>query len=260
VLRNEHRSKGMIGRIAHDYLDGTTQDLTATMNYYDSQYVLFDYELIGGLGGGGFGGKYGALNYLSCAHDNETSTAVSPGGSDCEFDHMPERLLIPKVLVAGTTCTISESQQRTGVVAYRITSRGVDTSKPDYCVGDAIIATGEKLSGTYYIDRKDGNGDLVLSKGLLRKVDEQQDAAIYEVAYTNQKVWPGQNGTAVDGMEDAKGKFYSSNLYKGMFLDDLPGFDLVYTSRNAEVKIYRMRDFVGNKDGIVDPVAAARTQ
>ena len=257
VLRNEHRSKGMIGRIAHDYLDGTVQELTATMNYYDSQYVLFDYELTGGLGGA-FGGKYGALNYLSCAHDNQTSTAVSPGGSDCEFDHMPERLLIPKVLIAGTTCTISESQQRTGVVAFRITSRGIDSSKPDYCVGDVTLATGEKVSGTYYIDRKDENGDLQLSKGLLRKVDEQQDAAIYEVVYDNRKVWPGQNDTAVDGMEDAKGKFYSSNLYKGMFLDDLAGFDLVYTSKNAEVKIYRMRNFVGNKEGYIDPVAAAK--
>lgn len=259
VLRNEHRSKGMIGRIAHDYLDGTGEDLRATMNYYDSQYVLFDYELIGGLGSG-FGGKYGALNYLSCAHDNRTSTAVSPGGSDCEFEHMPERLLIPNVQVAGTTCTISESQQRAGVVAFRITGNGVDIGKPDYCVGDVTLATGEKISGTYYMDRKDGNGDLVLSKGLLRKVDEQQDAGIFEVVYSSQKVWPGENGTATDGMEDAKGKFYASNLYRGMFLDELPGFDLVYSSRNGEVKIYKMRNFIGNKQGTIDPVAAARTQ
>lgn len=258
VLRNEHRSKGMIGRVAHDYLDGTPEDLATTMNYYDSQYVLFDYELTGGLGGA-FGGKYGALNYLSCAHDNETSTAVSPGGSDCEFDHMPERLLVPKYQVAGTTCTISESQQTTGVVAFRITNSGIDSAKPDYCIGEATLADGQKISGTYYMDRRDANGDLVLSKGFLRQIDEQADASIVEVVYNSQKVWPA-NGTAVDGMEDAKGKFYTSNLYRGMFLDDLPGFDLVYTSKNAEVKIYRLRNFVGNKEGIIDPVAAARTQ
>ncbi|MCX6772836.1 MAG: hypothetical protein NTV88_03650 [Candidatus Micrarchaeota archaeon] len=260
VLRNEHRSKGMIGRVAHDYLDGTTQDLTTTMNYYDSRYALFDTELIGGSGTSAFGGKYGALNYLACAHDNLTSTAQDPGASQCEFDHMPERILVPDSQSASVQCTISESQQRKGVMAFAITHAGLDTNNPKYCIGDVTLADGSKISGTYYMDRKDANGDLVLSKGLLRQFDSQQGSLIYELVYNNKKIWTGPNGTVVDGMEDAKGPFYTSNLYKAMFLDELPGFDKVYQSANGEVKIYRMKDFAGNPQGIVDPVAAAKTQ
>jgi len=51
----------MIGRVAHDYIVGSTQDLIDSMNYFDSRYALFDVELVGG---SPFGGKYGALNYL----------------------------------------------------------------------------------------------------------------------------------------------------------------------------------------------------
>ena len=47
-------------------------------------------------------------------------------------------------------------------------------------------------------------------------------------------------------MEDAKTAFYTSNLYRGYYLNDLPGFDLVFTSKNGEVKIFRMKDFIGN--------------
>ena len=260
VLRNEHRSKGMIGRIAYDYLDASTQDLTATMNYYDSRYALFDTELIGGVGTSGFGGKYGALNYLGCAHMNETTTAQDPGTSQCEFDHLPERILVPDSNSSSVQCTISESQQRMGVMAFAVTSSGVDTQNPRYCIGDVTLADGSKISGTYYMDRKDANSDLVLSKGLLRQIDTPQGAILYELVYNSNKVWVGPNGTAVDGMEDAKGAFYSSNLYKAMFLDNLPGFDKVYESANGEVKIYKMQNFIGNPQGIIDPVAAALTQ
>jgi len=242
----------MIGRIAHDYLDGTTQELIDTMNYYDSRYVLFDHELIGGLGNSAFGNKYGALNYLSCAHDYQTSTAEPPGSSQCEFDHMPERLVIPKTLAPGIECTISESQQLKGVVAFRLGRGGMDSS-PAYCIGEVTLSTGERISAAYYLDRRDENGDLALSKGFMRKIGEEGDAIVVEMVYNSKKVWPGKNGTAVDGMEDAKGKFYLSNLYRGMFLDELPGFD-------GEVKIYRMRNFTGNKQGRIDPVAAAKTQ
>ena len=255
VLRNEHRSKGMIGRVAHDYIDGSPEDLQKSMNYYDSRYVLFDMELIGG---SSFGGKYGALNYLSCAHDDLTTTRDAPGSSQCEFDHSPERLVVPTMQTTATVCTISESQQRKGVLAYTIGKSGIDVNKPAYCVGDFTLPSGEKITATYYLDRKDENGDLVLSKGFMRKIDEQQGTAIVEMVYNNKKVWPGQNGTLVDGMEDAKTKFYVSNLYRGFYLEELPGYDLVYKSANGEVKIYKMRDFSGNKEGIIDPVSAAK--
>ncbi|MEM4348448.1 MAG: hypothetical protein QXN37_02660, partial [Candidatus Anstonellaceae archaeon] len=50
VLRNEHISTNMIGRVAHDFIIGTPEDLAESMRYFESKHVLFDYELIGGLG------------------------------------------------------------------------------------------------------------------------------------------------------------------------------------------------------------------
>ncbi|VVB98291.1 Uncharacterised protein [uncultured archaeon] len=248
VLRNEHASREMIGEIAHDYIDGTPSELAASMNHFDSRYALFDVELIGGTT---FGGKYGALNYLSCAHDNLTSVAQQPGASDCELEHSPERILISKVQTTGTTCVISESQMRTGTLAFPVTKTGIDYANPAYCVGDVTLKGGQKISGTYYLNRKDANGDLVLSKGFIRITDEQESAAVAEMVYDDSQVWPGPNGTWVSGMDDAKTKFYTSNLYQAFYLGKLAGFDLVYKSANGEVKIFRMKDslFTGNKEG-----------
>ena len=117
---------------------------------------------------------------------------------------------------------------------------------PAYCVGDAKLSDGSTVSATYYLDRKDADGDLVLSKGFIRTIGNYGDSVEAEMVYNEQKVWPGPNGTWVDGMEDAKTAFYTSNLYRGYYLNDLPGFDLVFTSKNGEVKIFRMKDFIGN--------------
>ncbi|MCX8198090.1 MAG: hypothetical protein N3F07_02760 [Candidatus Micrarchaeota archaeon] len=244
VLRNEHTSRYMIGRIAHDFLDGTPEELRETMKRFGSRYVLFDVELIGGLGSQ-FGGKYGALNYLSCAYENKTSVKSLPGTSDCEFEHSPERLIIPQVASKEVACVISESQRKEGVYAYRVGKSNV-FDKPTYCVGDAIIRGGETITGLYYLDRKDEDGNLRLAKGTLRKIGEEGGAIFVEVVYDDLPIWPGPNGTWVGGMEDASTKFYTSNLYRGMFLNDLPGFDLVFSSKNGEVKIYRMEDSLWN--------------
>jgi len=257
VLRNEHVSKGMIGRVAHDYIDGTPQDLADSMNYFDSRYVLFDVELIGG---GSFGGKYGALNYLSCAHDNLTSVLRAPGTSQCEYEHSPERLVIPNFQSQATTCVISESQQTTGVYAYRATLPGMEPT-PAYCVGGELtLSTGEKITPMYYADKRDQNGDLVLNRGFLRQVERGEQASLYEVVYNDAPVWPDGKGGYTSGLEDAKTKFYTSNLYRGFYLKSLPGFELVYQSKNGEVKIYRLQNFTGNKEGYVDPASAAKTQ
>lgn len=256
VLRNEHASRGMIGRVAHDFLIGSNQDLRDSMNYFDSRYVLFDVEIIGGET---FGGKYGALNYLGCAHEGETSVRQQQGTSECEFEHSPERIVVPKQQTASTTCVISESQQRTGVYAYGVGINGIDQTKPVYCIGEVTLATGEKLTGTYYLNRTDANGDLAVSKGFIRVVQDETNYVMAEMVYDDRKVWVGPDGSLVGGMEDAKTPFYTSNLYQGFYLRNLPGFELVYESSGGEVKIFRMVDFTGNKEGYVDPVAAAQT-
>ena len=255
VIGNTQSSLDMIGRVAHDYVLGSTQDLIDSMNYFDSRYALFDVEIIGG---DTFGGKYGALNYLGCVHEGVTSIDQQPGTSDCEYQHSPERIAIPNVQTPSNICTISESQQRTGVYAYAMGKDAIDQSKPTYCVGDLTLPSGEKISATYYVDRKDANGDLALSKGFVRTLSQQNNVTYAEMVYNNEKVWPGANGTLTDGMEDAKTAFYTSNLYKAFYLEDLPGFDLVYKSQNGEVKIYRMQNFTGNKAGWIDPVESKR--
>lgn len=249
VLRNEHASKGMIGRVAHDFLIGSTQDLIDSMNYFDSEYVLFDIEIIGN---NPFGGKYGALNYLGCVHEGATSLDEQPGTSLCEFQHSPERLAI--LLSKEGQCLISESQQLKGAPAYQMLQNGI-SDVPTYCIGTFKIATGDAITATYYYDKRDANGDLILSRGFVRPIQTEGDAVYAEVVYENSPVWP-QNGTFVDGMADAKTDFYKSNLYKGFFLKQLPGFDLVYDTN--EIKIYRLKDFKGNKERYIDPVESKR--
>ena len=77
---------------------------------------------------------------------------------------------------------------------------------------------------------------------------------------TSKRFGRGQMGTLVDGMGDVKSEFYLSNLYRGFYLENLPGFDLVFKSKGGEVKIFKMKDslFTGNKEGKIDPIAIAR--
>lgn len=254
VIGNTQQSGGMIGRVAYDFILGSPQNLTDSMNYFGSQYVIMDDELIGGLNGQPFGDKYGALNYLGCVHGGQTTMEQNPGTSACEFDHSPEEILVPAAQTPSTTCTISQSQQSIGIVAYTVGQNGADTTTPTYCIGYVTLATGQKISATYYYNETDANGNLVLSKGFMRQISQNAQYTVFEMVYTNDPVWPGPNGTWVGGMEDAKTDFYRSNLYSGVILGELPGYDLVFQSSAGDVKIYKMQDFTGNPTGWIDPV------
>jgi asparagine N-glycosylation enzyme membrane subunit Stt3 len=240
VLRNDHSSLNMIGSIAYAFISATPEELAQIMNKYNSSYVFFDVEIIGG---DVFGGKYGALNYLSCAFQNKTDVSYDPGTSICEYEHSPERLV---VFPNDPTCTISESQRIEGVYAYRLTASFQPEKKPTYCIGEVTLKSGNRTSALYYLDKKDENGDLVLSKGFLRRISDTEKPIYLEVVYNEDQVWPGPNGTFVSGIEDATTKFYTSNLYRGFYLENLPGFDLVFKSKNGEVKIYKLRNYTGN--------------
>ncbi|MBS3069126.1 hypothetical protein J4441_02045 [Candidatus Micrarchaeota archaeon] len=235
VLRNEHARKDMIGEIAHAYIDGTPQDLAAAMGRFDSKYALFDSELISG--GSVFGGKYGALNYLSCARDNLTSVSVWPGGSQCEFEHMFEVIYVPNA--NKETCIVSPSQQISGTVGYVEEYAGQSrTLKRQYCMANMRLADGRSGLGTYYLGRKDADGNLLLNKAFVQQYSQETDYTTFFTIYNLDKVWQGANGTLVDGYEDRKGKFYDSNLYRAFVLGDLPGFTLAYQTPGNAVKIY----------------------
>jgi asparagine N-glycosylation enzyme membrane subunit Stt3 len=278
VIRNEHLSPYMIGEVAHDYIDGTPEDLAQFMRSHNSTYALFDMELIAG--GNPFGGKYGALNYLSCARDNETNVSLQPGMSQCEADHLWEMMYIPKDST-DRTCQISKSGNKTGVIGYEAywtwdravqpllsvtypnimgfncygdylndpttlaVCQNLVMLRPTYCVGQVLLADGQQSYGTYLLNETYSNGDLKLNKAqLISPTSYTQtyhlgDAYGVALIYNEDPVFL-ENGQAVSGYDDRRTKFYSSNLYRALFVGDLPGFTLAFQTKDGQVRIYRL--------------------
>jgi len=270
VIRNEHISHEMIGAVADGYLDATPEELKEYMQAHDSEYALLDIELVAG--GGGLGGKYGALNYLSCAWNNETNVSQEVSTSQCESDHLWETIYISQ-----TPCTISSLTGKEGVTAYKVYRRysqyggyhytptypgecvspqnqnlaaycqGAIKVEPAYCVGPAMLATGQNTTATYYLNETYENGDLKINKGLLQfpafvpTTYHLGPVTSATILYTPDPIWL-ENGVIRSGYEDRKGKFYDSNLYHGIFLNSIPGFDLVYSTPDGAVKIYKIRE------------------
>jgi hypothetical protein len=263
VIRNEHASPEMIGEVAHVYIDGSTDELRILMKNYDSRYALFDSELVLS-GPSNFGGKYGALNYLSCARDNKTNVSTSPGNSLCEVEHTWETIYFPQTPNEKDMCTISVRDQKFGIIAYKFVY-GLEKERmiisnivPAYCIGDTVLATNKTISVTYYMDRTYDNGDLKLNKALIMSPQGTSNAISYDrnivvipshtrdeaivasnLMYTYDPIWL-ENGEVKSGYEDRKGKFYDSNLYKAYFLGQLDGFTQIYT--NSDVKIYMLNN------------------
>lgn len=263
VLRNEHASHSMIGDVAHGYVDATPDELKKWMLAHDSKYALFDIELIAG--GGSLGGKYGALNYLSCARDNETNVSFSPGESECEGNHLWET-----VFVSSSPCTISKLANKTGYTAYKVyigpkqlylpyypdfcfssDAQAIAACKynvrvkPEYCVGPVTLANGQQTMSTYYLNETAPNGDLKLNKAFLQmpfqlpNTPHMGPVTGVTLLYTEDKVWL-ENGEVTSGYEDRKGKFYDSAIYRAIFTDSLPGFKQVYSTSSGAVKIYKI--------------------
>ncbi|MFA5105524.1 MAG: hypothetical protein WC506_01050 [Candidatus Micrarchaeia archaeon] len=248
VIGNTQASYYMIQRTAFAYTKGTPQDLKDTMNAFGSKTALFDVELVGSYTG--FGGKYGALNYLACNYLNQTDASKSTGASKCEADYMWEEIYVPVSQSQWQSCTVSESQKITGVVAMA-SQRTEDASGqaqyslvPRYCLTQGItLATGEQLPiVSYYLDRRDAEGNLALNHAIIRQAGASSGYIVFHPYYLKAAIWPGENGTAVSGWEDriGKGKFYDTNLYNAFFNEDLPGFKLVYKTPDDNVKIFQM--------------------
>jgi hypothetical protein len=116
---------------------------------------------------------------------------------------------------------------------------------PTYCVGQTTLANGQQTYATYYLNETYPNGDLKLNKALLEMPSQLQNSSHFGPAtavtllYTNDSIWL-ENGEVKSGYEDRKGKFYSSNLYSALFLNEIPGFKLVYSTPDNAVKIYEL--------------------
>lgn len=247
VLRNDHASPPMIGEVAHDYISGTPSELIAFMKAHSSQYALFDQEILfqGSSGNRVPGGKYGALNYLACAHNNRATVGQGTGSSACEAEHLWEALYVPRSPSADQACVISESALLNGTIGYELFPTLLpdgsvqNQAVPVYCVGQQPLADGTQVQLSYYLDRKDSDGNLQVNKALLVPYGSDGAVDVFALLYTYDKLWI-ENGAVVDGYSDHKGKFYESNLYRAFVLEDLPGFRLVFKSRNGEVKIFKI--------------------
>ncbi len=277
VLRNEHASHTMIGDVAHGYLEATPAELKSWMNSHDTKYALFDMELIAG--GGRLGGKYGALNYLQCARNNFTTVSQSTGESKCEMDHLWEVVYMPTQPTTDQLCTISKTSNKTGIRAYLLTMtfnqstplmyspyypgvcyqssliqdnrylsfcQNMVKATPRYCVGDTILASGTQTIGFYLLNETYPGGDLKLHKAIAGYSDTVgatyhfgSSALAYTLFYTTDKIWL-ENGTITSGYDDRTTDFYSSNLYRALFLNELPGFTQVFSSKGGQVKIYKV--------------------
>ncbi|MCP4648254.1 MAG: hypothetical protein GY852_11080, partial [bacterium] len=181
---------------------------------------------------GSFGGKFHALNYLSCSRNEETTVAYSPGQSSCEAEHRWEQIAIP---ATQQPCSISQLSGKAGITAY-----DAITGTPKYCIGETTLLTGESLSVPYNLDEKYENGDLKLHKGFLRQVFTTADGtSVYDMYYTKDQVWM-ENGEVKSGWEDRATEFYDSTLYQAFVLEQLDGFTQVYKTSDGSVKLYKI--------------------
>lgn len=241
VIRNEHVSHNMIVEIAHDYTSGTPEELKQDMLRYDSKYALFDAELL--LSGNSFGGKYGALNYLACARNNQTNVSRVPGSSQCEYEHLWSQVYIPASPGPQDECSISFNQK--GITAYALVlvqsgSTANYNLVPKYCAGSATLATGQNTTALYELDKRAADGALKMHKAFLKLDSQDKKWNVYTLFYTRDTVWI-ENGTISDGWADRGSKFYDSNLYNAFILEDLPGFELVYKTKDGMVKIFKIK-------------------
>jgi hypothetical protein len=231
VLSNIHKFDEMILEVAYSFIHGTPEELKGMMQRYGSEYVFFDREIIMN-SDGSFGGKFHALNYLSCVRNNETSVAYSPGQSACEARHRWEQLALP---ATQQPCTISTVSGKSGTVLYDTT-----TGQPKYCLGQTALATGETIYAPYRLGETYENGDLKLQKAFLKQIGASEDGTqFFDVYYTKDTVWL-ENGELKSGWEDRTTSFYDSPLYQAFVLGSLEGFTQAYKTSDGSVKLYKI--------------------
>lgn len=125
--------------------------------------------------------------------------------------------------------------------------RNLATVRPAYCVGQVLLASGETTYGTYLLNETYPNGDLRLNKAFLELPEEipgtlhMGNVTSLTLFYSNDPVWL-ENGQVTSGYGDRGSKFYSSNIYRALFMNDLPGFRKVFESKDKIVTIYKIED------------------
>lgn len=264
VTSKEYMDDPNIPYTAHLFTDAEESELVSFMGENNVNYLLMDTELISSPGRY-LGGKYGALNFLSCAWSNETDEDTLITTSQCEKDHLWE-----SVFVTSRSCDISANE--TGFLAYNLFyednsgNRSIATyypsfclnpdasgaaacdafyrAEPVYCIGNTVLSDGGNAYAPYKLNETE-NGRLKLQKGAmllpLELVDSHHfgDATQVTMFYTYDELWM-ENGNATSGYEDRTTDFYDSVLYKALFLESVNGLEEVYTESTGAVKIFAL--------------------
>lgn len=206
VIRNDHPSGGYENeRVADKFVANDIEALKEYMQITNSSYVMFDQDLIG---------KWGALTYLSCVYNNETSNYELPSQSVCSMDYQFERIYIPVNPDLNERCMIEE---QFGTIAYSSFDQRV------YCSMNGVL---------YNIE----TNQPYLASPVFMSAQNIQNRQFneYLVIYF---------GTDID---KAPGRGYKSIFYKAFFLGELEGFTQVYPVSVGPgiypVRIYQVDD------------------
>ncbi|MCX8205986.1 MAG: hypothetical protein N3H30_02025 [Candidatus Micrarchaeota archaeon] len=206
ITRNDHPFVELDLEVADKFVAGDERDLYTYMQSRNSTYALFDVDLIG---------KWGALTYLSCVYNNETSAKDLPSESQCSASYQFERIYTPQNPTISQMCEVGDSY---GAVAGSSFSR-------QYC----ILKSGGMAVVFDYSTGKQVNA-LPVRTGSYRA----QDGRVYDeylMVY------------AENALDEAPGRGYKSNFYKAFFLGKLDGFEQVYPEEGGlgilPVRIYK---------------------
>ncbi len=228
ITRNEHAFSHMDLEVANSFVSAPPEGLKQYMVEHNATHALFDMDLVG---------KWGALKYLSCVYSNQTNMSQGPAVSDCDALYDFEYVFIPIQPTLEERCIIKDQPQNALALAF-------SSFGNVYCVAETQI-NGEVVPIMYNAGETNPPNNFDLSKATINRGTlilaqgtniQGRQFARFMVLYTG------------DGFEDRKGKGYDSNFYKGFFLGELDGFELVYPEndrpgwRNVPVRIFEIKE------------------
>ena len=237
LTRNDHINETMDLEVADKFVFGPRDighsgpaDLAEYMREHETQYVLFDIDLVA---------KWGALNYLACVYNNQTNMSFAEksgiGSSECEQEHFPERVFIPLQRSQMDYCRSPDPSVQM--------VRGRSSFGYSYCVFEETVDGYTIPIGMVYEDDMTQMNRAILAYPQRVRIGGR-DYAMYEALYFKD---PGVWGGNETGWEDRKGRYYDSNFYNGFYLGKLDGFDLIYEYRDPDsnavmIRIYKLRE------------------
>lgn len=233
ITRNDHAHPEMDLEVADKFVSNTPEALKEYMIAHQAKYVLFDQDLIS---------KWGALNFLSCVHNNGTnmsfayseaarnhlSVPYQLGTSKCELMHDFERVYVPEQPTVDDICQPSDPQNPY-VKAY-------GSMNVTYCVLFTTQNGTRSIANVVYADNMSKINRGFMSYGGVQYIGSKLYDS-YTMLYTKD-VWPD----GVSGWSDRKGLMYDSTFYQGFFLGHLDGFEQVFPTdgKGGSVRIYKI--------------------